>query len=182
MVLQGNFLGAQVFLDGNRVVGSALDCGIIGENHHLFSLDHTDTGHDPGRCLLPVVHVPCRERTQLKEGSVGVHQPLNPVPGQQLAAASVQLHRTLPAASPHLGQPPLQVAHQGFHAGLVVQKIPVGSSQVGADYFHAIPWQTSLLELAHLVTATIIFLSKHPVRNRRPSRLAVAGLHLSARY
>ena len=139
VVVQGDFLGAQVLLDGNRVVGAALDGGVIGEKHDLFPLDHADAGHDTGGRFLPVVHVPCRQGTQLKEGSVGVDQPLDPLPGQQLAPAAVQLHRPLPAASPHTGQPIFQVPNQGLHAGLVVLKIPVGGSQVGADYFHAIP-------------------------------------------
>ena len=125
MVFQGDFLGAQVLLDSDRVIGPALDGGVIGDDHHLFPLDYAYPGDDAGGRLLPIVHVPRRQGAQLKEGSTGVHQTVNPLPDQHLAAAAVQVHGPLAAAGPHTGQPLFQVPHQVLHAGLVVQEISV---------------------------------------------------------
>ena len=138
VVLQGNLLGAKVLLDGYRVVGAALNGGVVGQDHHLFALDYADTSHNAGRRFLAVVHLPCRQRAELEEGRIGVNQTVDPLPGQHLATAAVEVHRPLSAAGPNLGQSLFQVAYQGFHPGLVVQEIPVGGAQVGSDYFHAI--------------------------------------------
>ena len=47
-VLQGDLLGAQVLLDGHRVVRAALDGGVVGDDHALAAADPADAGDDPG--------------------------------------------------------------------------------------------------------------------------------------
>ena len=43
-VLQGDLLGPQVLLDRQRVVGAALDRGVVGDDHHLPAVDLADAG------------------------------------------------------------------------------------------------------------------------------------------
>ena len=43
---RGDLLGAQVLLDGERVVGAALDGGVVGDDHALLPGDHADAGDD----------------------------------------------------------------------------------------------------------------------------------------
>ena len=47
-VLEGDLLGAQVLLDRHRVVGAALDRGVVGDDDAGGPLDATDAGDDPG--------------------------------------------------------------------------------------------------------------------------------------
>ena len=54
-VLEGDLLGPQVLLDGHRVVGAALDRGVVGDDHAGGPLDATDAGDDPGARRLVVV-------------------------------------------------------------------------------------------------------------------------------
>ena len=48
VVLAGNFLGSQMFLDGERVVGAALHRGIVAHDHALRAFDEADAGDDSG--------------------------------------------------------------------------------------------------------------------------------------
>ena len=133
VVLERNLLGTQVLFDGYRVIGATLDRGVVGQDHHLFALHHTDAGHDAGRRFLAVVHFPRCQGAKFQKGSVGVHQPVDAVPCQHLASAAMQVYRPLAASGANLGQPLFQVADQRFHAGLVVQEIPVGGAEVGTN-------------------------------------------------
>ena len=112
-----------MFLDRYRIVGAAFDRRVVGQEDHLFPVHHADAGHDTGRCYLAIVHFPCCQGTQLEERGVGVHQSVDPLPGQQLASAAVQLHRQFAAAGARMSQAFFQVLHQGLHAGLVVRKV-----------------------------------------------------------
>ena len=47
-VLQGDLLGPQVLLHGHRVVGAALDGGVVGDDQDLPAVDQADPGNDPG--------------------------------------------------------------------------------------------------------------------------------------
>ena len=109
VVFQRNLLGAKVFLDGYRVVGAALDGGVVGQDYHLFALDHAHPGYDPGRRFLAVVHLPRGQGAKLEERRVVVYQAVDPLPGQHLAAAAVEINRPLATAGAHLGQPLFQV-------------------------------------------------------------------------
>ena len=55
-VLQGDLLGAQVLLDRDRVVGAALDGGVVGHDHAFPPGHPADAGDDPGAGRLAAVH------------------------------------------------------------------------------------------------------------------------------
>jgi len=67
VVVQRDFLRAQVLLDRHRVVRAALDGRVVGDDHALATGDPADPGDDPRRWRVPVVEPVRRERRQLKE-------------------------------------------------------------------------------------------------------------------
>ena len=98
VVVQRDLLGAQVLLDGDRVVGAALDGGVVGDDHALAAGDAADAGDDAGGGRLVVVQAVGGQRRQLQEARAGVEQAVDAVARQQLAARDVALPRALGAA------------------------------------------------------------------------------------
>ena len=113
-------LRAQVLLDRHRVVGAALDRGVVGDHHALAAVDPADAGDDArGRHGVVVawlgrvaVHAEGRQRAQLEERAARVEQPVDPVADQQLAAVEVLAPRALRAAPADHGQPLAQLVDQ----------------------------------------------------------------------
>ena len=115
-------LCAQVLLDGHRVVGAALDGGVVGDDHHLAALDTADAGDDAGgghRVVLTrsAVHAIGSERAQLEERAARVEQAVDPIPHQELATTGVLGSGTLRATLAHECQPLAQVVDEVAHAG-----------------------------------------------------------------
>ena len=67
-VLEGDLLGPQVLLDGQRVVRPAFDRRVIGNDDDARPLDAADSGDDPGRWSLVVVDAVRGEWAELQEG------------------------------------------------------------------------------------------------------------------
>ena len=67
VVLLGDFLRAQMLLDGEREVRAAFDGRVVGDDHALAAFDHADAGDDAGGRRLAVVEIPRGERVQLEE-------------------------------------------------------------------------------------------------------------------
>jgi hypothetical protein len=121
-VVQGDLLGAQMLLDRHRVIGAALDRGVIGDHHHLTARHPADPGDHPGGRRLPVVHPVGGQRCQFEKGGARVEQPVHPVPGQQLSPRGVARAGSLAAAEPRGGQLVAQVRGQrgmGPRIGLI---------------------------------------------------------------
>ena len=97
-VLARDLLGAQVLLDRDRVVGAALDRGVVGDDHALAAHHPADAGDDAGARHLVVVHAVRGELRQLQERRARVEQAPHPLARQQLAARQVALARPLVAA------------------------------------------------------------------------------------
>ena len=58
-VLQRDLLRAQVLLDRHRVVGAALDRGVVGDDHALAPVHHADAGDEPGAPGASSSYRPC---------------------------------------------------------------------------------------------------------------------------
>ena len=58
VVFQRDFLGPQVFLDSGRVVGPALDGGVVGDDYHFPAVDYADAGCDACGGDAAVIHIP----------------------------------------------------------------------------------------------------------------------------
>ena len=100
-VFQGDLLGPQVFLDGDRIVGAAFDRGVVGHDHHLLAVDTADAGNYPGPGVVAVVHPPGGQRTEFQKGRPRVQQSTHPVPHQHLASAAVKLGGVGVSPFPH---------------------------------------------------------------------------------
>ena len=127
VVHPGNFLGAQVFLNRQRVIGAALDSGIVSDNHTLTSCDPADAGNDPRARHGIVIHAPGSQLGQFQEGRARVTQVFYPIPRQQFSAGEVfftGIFITSPGDMTDLG---VQVIDQGLHGrGIGLELVGVG--------------------------------------------------------
>ena len=112
VVVERDLLGAQVLLDRHRVVGAALDGGVVGDDHALAAGDPADPGDEAGGRRLVVVHPRRRQRRELKEGGRRIDEGVDPVPGQQLAPRHVPLPGLLGTSAPDGGKPLAQLGRQ----------------------------------------------------------------------
>lgn len=119
MILLGDFLGAQVFLDRHRIVGTALDGRVIADNHHVLARHAADTGDHSCAMDIALIHAVGCQRADLQEGRACIQQTLDPVTGQKLAAGQVFLPRPFGSACRCLGRFLLQIRDQAVH-GLCV--------------------------------------------------------------
>ena len=137
VVVRGDGLRAQVLLDRHRVVGAALDGGVVGDHHALAAVDPADAGHDARArhgvevVVVAPVHPVRRQRAQLEERAARVEQPVDPVADQQLAAAGVLGPGGLAAALAHDGQPLAQVVDELAHRGCGAWGVEVIAAGVG---------------------------------------------------
>ena len=70
-VLERDLLRPEVLLHGHRVVGAALDRGVVGDDHTGRALDPADAGDDPGARRVVVVEAGRGERAELEERAPG---------------------------------------------------------------------------------------------------------------
>ena len=66
-VLQRDLLGADMLLDGQRIVRAPLDCRVVGDDEHLASRDAADPRHEARRRRLVVVEIPGGQRRTARE-------------------------------------------------------------------------------------------------------------------
>ena len=109
-VVERHLLRAQVLLDRHRVVRAALDRRVVGDDHALAAADAADAGDDPRAGRVAVIHAVGGERAQLQERRALVHEPVDALARQQLAALGVALARPL---SPALRDPRELLAQVG---------------------------------------------------------------------
>ncbi len=110
-VLEGDLLGAEDLLAGQREPGAGLDRGVVGDHHHVAAVDRADPHHHARRrgaavLLVEAVGGPQAEleerRAGVAEGGhplAGGHLPLRPLLGLRLLAAA-QADRRLLLAQP----------------------------------------------------------------------------------
>ena len=96
-VVARDLLGAKVLLDGHREIGAALDRRIIGDDDAFAAHDPPDTGDNPGRRHLAVIHAEGGELRQFEKGRTRVEQGPHPLARQQLAAPKMPPPRLGPA-------------------------------------------------------------------------------------
>ena len=88
-VLQGDGLGPQVLLHGQRIVGAALHRGIVADDHAFHPFDPADPGDDAGGGDLFAVDFVGGKGGKLEERRAGVEQAVDAFAHQQLAARAV---------------------------------------------------------------------------------------------
>ena len=88
-VLEGDLLCPQVLLDRDRIVGAALDRGIVGDDQHFAARDATDARDDSRARRVVVIHARGGERREFEEGCTAVEQPFDPLSHRKLAQGAV---------------------------------------------------------------------------------------------
>ena len=89
MTLRRDFLRAQVFLDGDRIIGAALHGRIVAHDHAVDPVDPTHTGDQPTTGRGPAIHPVPRRRTDLQKRAACIKQVRYTVPRQHLAPRDV---------------------------------------------------------------------------------------------
>ena len=112
LVLAGDLLGTQVFLDRDRVVGTAFDGGVVDHDHAFAPRDAADAGDQTRAWALVVIHPVGGERRQLQKRAARVEQPVHAVAWRRLSPADVAFAGPLRTAPSGRGQLPAQLLHQ----------------------------------------------------------------------
>ena len=67
IVLPRDVLRAQMLLHGHRIIGAALDGGVVGDDHAFAARDAPDAGDDAGGMHVAAIEAVGRQRRQLEE-------------------------------------------------------------------------------------------------------------------
>ena len=127
-VLERDLLRPQVLADRHRVVRTALDRRVVGDDHAGRAFDPADPGDDPGSGRVVVVQAGRREGRQLEEGRAWVEQALDALADRELASLAVALDRVVVTARTAIRDRRLactQVLDKGGH------RLMVGAHIVG---------------------------------------------------
>ena len=118
-VLARDLLRAQMLLHRHRIIGAALDGGIVADDHAFAAGDPADAGDDAGAVDGVVVHAVGGERRQFEKRRARIDQRHHPLARQQLAARQMALAGVRRAAFGRLGALRLELRDQRAHGGLV---------------------------------------------------------------
>src|SRR6266516_861388 len=132
----GNFLSAQVFLDGHGIVGATLDGSVIGDDHAFLPFDHADTGDDTCRRRLVLVHIPRRQWAKFQKGRVGVAEQLDTFAGQQLIALAMPGNGLFASALLHPFDALVKLLEQFLEVARVLLKCGAVAIYVSFDDAH----------------------------------------------
>ena len=103
-----DLLGAEVFLDGQRVVGPALHAGVVRDHHDQAARNRGHPGDQASGRSGGVVTIVRGERSDLQKRRTRIGEPFDPLPHEELPLLGVA--GPGPAAAPlaHLGEALLQ--------------------------------------------------------------------------
>jgi hypothetical protein len=104
-----------MLLHRHRVVGAALDGGIIGDDDAFAAADAADAGDQARGMNVAAVHAVCGQRRKLEERRSRIEQQVDALARQQLSARSVPRSRLFAAALHRRIELGAQVRDQGFH-------------------------------------------------------------------
>ena len=88
-ILRGDFLGAQMLLNGDRIVTAALHRGIVGHDHAQPAFNLAHPGNQAGGGHVFAINIVSSELADFKESAVWIEQRLHAFARQQLAARHV---------------------------------------------------------------------------------------------
>ncbi len=135
-VLLRDLLRAQMLLHRHRVIGTALDRGVVGDDYAFHSGHPADAGHHAGARYLVGVQAQRGERGDFQEGAARIEQRVDARARQQFAARLVLGARGGAAALCDARLGLLQVVdHRAQRRGVVGESIAAGL-QLGLDHAH----------------------------------------------
>ena len=137
-VLEGDLLCPQVLLHRHREVGAALYGGVVGDDHHLATVDRSDPGDDSRCRSVSVVEPVGGERGQLEKCRTRVEEGIDAFARQQFAARGVAPARLLGPPGPRPRQSFAQLGDQVMHAAPVLLETGIADSNLGFDPLHLV--------------------------------------------
>ena len=93
VVLLGDFLRAQMLFHGQRIIGSALHRGVIGDDHALDARDAADACDDAGARRVVAIKAMGGELADFEKSRAGIEQGVDALARQKLAARLVPRRR-----------------------------------------------------------------------------------------
>ncbi len=111
-VLEGDFLGPEVLLHRHRVVGAALDRGVVGNDQHLAAVDQADPGDHARAGRIVVVHAVGGQRRDLQERAAVIEQLVDAFAREEFAAGHMAFPGLFRPAQGCRGEAFLQLAGQ----------------------------------------------------------------------
>ena len=91
MILFGDLLGAQMFLDRHREVGAAFDGRVVGDDENFAVADASDASDNACAWTFIVVEVSRGERGEFEEWRIGVKQAFDPLADEEFALLFLSL-------------------------------------------------------------------------------------------
>ena len=137
-VLERDLLSPDVLPDGDRVVGTPLHRGVVGDDHAFLAGNGSDPGHDARRGDLVLVETGAGERRELQEGRVGIEQPFDPLPHEELPSLALELDRLGGAPLPDLVEAAAKVRGQRLVMGSVSLEFGRPGLEVASQNIHGI--------------------------------------------
>ncbi len=131
MVLLGDFLGAQVFFYGQRIIGATFHRGVVGHDHALVALHPAYAGdHARRRRCRRCTYSVSRQLADFEKWRAGIERLIHPLTRQQFAASFVFRTGCFAALVDGLGDLVAQIGDQGPHGGRVGLKL----GRTGVDF------------------------------------------------
>ena len=115
IVLPRNVLRAQMLLHRHRIIGAALDGGVIGDDDAFAARDAPDAGDDAGRMDVAAIEAVGGQRRQFEKRGAGIDQQVDALARQHLAARGMPLARRLAAPAGHDLELVAKLRHQAAH-------------------------------------------------------------------
>jgi hypothetical protein len=137
-VLEGHFLGPDMFLDGHREIGPALDGRVVGHDEDLSAVDDADPRDQAGAGGFVIVLAGGGKRTELEERRPRIEEPVEALADQELAAGLVQVPAFRRPPFPDLGQAGLVLVHDAAHLLGVPPVLGAPRVDLGLDLEHGL--------------------------------------------
>ena len=139
IVLPRDVLGAQMLLHRHRIIGAALDGGVVGDHDAFAARYPPDPGDDAGRMHVAAIEAVGRQRRQFEKRRAGIDQQIDALARQHFSARSVPRPRCLAAAAGDLIELFAEFGDQRPHRLGVAGKIGRG----GDRYWNEAAWAFS---------------------------------------
>ena len=131
IVLPRDILGAQMLLHRHRIIGAALDGGIVGDDDAFAPRNPPDAGDDARRMHVAAIEAVGGQRRQFEKRGAGIDQEIDALARQHLAARGVPVARGLAAAAGDLFELLPEFRDQRPHGLGVAGKIGRGGIDAG---------------------------------------------------
>ena len=148
-VLARDLLRAQMLLHRHRIIGAALDGGIVADDHAFAAGNAADAGDDAGAVDGVVIHAVGGERRQFEKRRAGIDQRHHALARQKLAARQMALAGARRAALGGLGAAAFKLGDQRAHRRLVGAEFLRRGIDAGCDGGHESPFGKGDFTMPH---------------------------------